>query len=109
MNKIYQPIVKTKASFFVDFLESEGFFKELGIDNKIFAYEFFCEKLTEKFIDGSIHNDNNEIFTDDELNTIMNNIITQSVLDELKEMKLIDSYIDKDGNEKFYALKNKLI
>jgi hypothetical protein len=106
MNKIYQPIVKEKAKKFIDTLISVDFFKEYGIKDTQFATTYVCDKLTDKFIEGTIDGDMLEIFNQDELDSLFKNIITESLLRELMEKNLVDSIIDENGDERFFVKKD---
>jgi len=106
MNKIYQPIVIEKAN---DIIESlTDFFNDYQIESLDYAKEYMCDKLTEKFIDGDLNDDeegNIFLFTEPEFEQILKELIAGSVLYELKEKGLVDSYEDDTTDEMFFLTK----
>jgi hypothetical protein len=101
MNKIYQPIVLEKSEEIIKSLIESGFFIDYEIPNTKFAKELLCEKLTEKFINGELSEDN-AIFNEDEFENILKYIITGSILYELKTKGLVNSYEDENTEELFF-------
>jgi hypothetical protein len=68
----------------------------------------FLDKLTEKFILGELENDEDEflsVFNDDEFEVVLREIVAGSVLYELKEKGLVDSYEDDTTEEMFFLTK----
>jgi hypothetical protein len=106
MNKIYQPIVIEKAN---DIIESlTDFFNDYQIESLDFAQEYMYDKLTEKFIAGELNDDeegNVFLFTESEFEQILKELIAGSVLYELKEKGLVDSYQDDTTDEMFFLTK----
>jgi len=100
MNKIYQPFIIEESKRIVGSLEESGFFKEYELPNTTYAVELFCEKLTEKFINNGL--DDDEIFDHNEFTKCLQEIIAGSLLYELKEKGLINSYKDEDTEEVFF-------
>jgi hypothetical protein len=100
MNKIYQPEIITKTNQIVDLLSDVQFFKEHEIENTDFAKKYFNEKLTEKFINGELNND--AIFSEEEMEICLKEIITGSILYQLKEKGYINSYEDDNTEEIFF-------
>jgi predicted transcriptional regulator len=64
----------------------------------------FCEKLTEKFVDGKITSDDTikGIFTDVEFTAILNQIMTKNTLDSLVNKGLVNYFEDENGEELFF-------
>lgn len=106
MNKIYQPIVIEKAN---DIIESlVDFFNDYEIMSLDYAKEYMCNKLTEKFINGELEEDEVGdlfLFTEDEFEQILKELVAGSVLYELKEKGLVDSYEDDTTDEMFFLTK----
>jgi predicted transcriptional regulator len=100
MSKIYQPEIKREADQIVKTLKESGFFNEFELENEKFATTHFCEKLTEKFIDGKFNDD--ELFTEEEFDGILKEIIAGSMLNQLKEKGYINSYEDDETEETFF-------
>jgi len=106
MNKIYQPIVIEKTN---DIIESLiDFFNDYEIESLDFAKEYLCDKLTEKFINGELEEDeigNVLLFSESEFEVILKELIAGSILYELKDKGLIGSYEDNTTEETFFLTK----
>ena len=106
MNKIYQPIVIEKAN---DIIESlSDFFFDYEIESLDFAKEYMYDKLTEKFIAGELEEDevgNILLFTESEFEIVLKEIIAGSILYELKDKGLVESYEDSTTEETFFLTK----
>lgn len=99
----YQPIVIEKSNEIVKILRESDFFVDYEIDNEEFAHNFLCEKLTIKFIEGELSEDDDEpIFTEDEMDSYLNQIIVGSFLDELQQKGIVDSIVDENSEERFF-------
>lgn len=102
-NMGYQPIVIEKSNEIVKILRESDFFVDYEIDNEEFAHNFLCEKLTIKFIEGELSEDDDEpIFTEDEMDSYLNQIIVGSFLDELQQKGIVDSIVDENSEERFF-------
>lgn len=100
MEKIYQPFIIEESKRIVQSLEESGFFEEYQLTTNSYAIELFCEKLTEKFIDGDLEID--EIFNQEEFTKYLQEIIAGTLLYELKNKGFINSYKDDDTEEVFF-------
>lgn len=100
MEKIYQPFIIEESNRIVQSLEESGFFEEYELTSNSFAVELFCEKLTEKFINGTLETE--EIFDHSEFTKCLQEIIAGTLLYELKEKGLINSYKDEETEEVFF-------
>ena len=108
INKIYQPIVIEMANDIITDLTESEFFTDYEIQSTVFAEKYLLEKLTEKFILGELENDDDEflgVFNDDEFEVVLREIVAGSVLYELKEKGLVDSYEDDTTEEMFFLTK----
>lgn len=103
MEKIYQPFIVEESKKIVQSLEESGFFEEYELSDKTYAVEVFCERLTEKFIQGSL--DSEEIFEQEEFTKCLQEIIAGTLLYELKSKGLLNSYKDDDTEEVFFLTK----
>jgi hypothetical protein len=105
MSKIYQPVViEMTNDIIMDLVESE-FFADYEIQSTEFAKKYLLDKLTEKFILGELENEEDEflgVFNDDEFDVVLREIVAGSVLYELKEKGLVDSYEDDSTEEMFF-------
>ena len=108
MSKIYQPIVIEMANDIITDLRESEFFADYEIQSTVFAEKYLLDKLTEKFILGELENEDDEflgVFNDDEFEVVLREIVAGSVLYELKERGLVDSYEDDTTEEMFFLTK----
>lgn len=108
MNKIYQPIVIEMTNEIITDLTESEFFADYEIQSTVFAEKYLLDKLTEKFILGELENEDDEflgVFNDDEFEVVLREIVAGSVLYELKERGLVDSYEDDTTEEMFFLTK----
>jgi hypothetical protein len=105
MGKIYQPSVIEKANELIEILIEERFFEDYEIDNYDFATNYLKDKLTDKFILGTLESEDDDVFTEEEYELILREIVAGSVLYELKEKGLVDSYEDEETEEMFFLTK----
>jgi hypothetical protein len=106
MSTIYQPIVIEKSNEIIESLTD--LFSDYEIMSLEFARKYLCDKLTDKFIEGSLDNDDEGsilIFNDEEFEVVLREIVAGSVLYELKEKGLVDSYQDDTTEEMFFLTK----
>jgi predicted transcriptional regulator len=105
MSKIYQPVVIEMTNDIISDLVESEFFSDYEIQSTEFAKKYLLDKLTEKFILGELENDEDEflgVFNDDEFDIVLREIVAGSVLYELKEKGLVDSYEDDSTEEMFF-------
>lgn len=102
MEKIYQPVVRERSEKLIEVLDKSGFFKDYEIQDKSFAREYFMEKLTDKFIIGELDIENDSLFTEDEFDKYLREIIVGSILEELKNKGVVNSYEDDTKGEMFF-------
>ena len=108
MNKIYQPVVIEMTNEIISDLTESLFFEDYEIQSTAFAEKYLLDKLTEKFILGELEGDDDEflgVFNDDEFEAVLREIVAGSVLYELKERGLVDSYEDDTTEEMFFLTK----
>jgi hypothetical protein len=108
MSKIYQPIVIEMTNEIITDLTESEFFADYEIQSTVFAEKYLLDKLTEKFILGELENEDDEflgVFNDDEFEVVLREIVAGSVLYELKEKGLVDSYEDDTAEEMFFLTK----
>ena len=102
MSKIYQPIVIERTEEIIKDLVESKFFEDYEIEVTDFARTRMSDALTEKFISGDVDLDNDEIFTDDEFDAILREIVAGTILYELKRKGIINSYEDDNTEETFF-------
>jgi ribosomal protein S25 len=101
MSKItYQPIVIEKTNVIIDELIYSNFFEDNEIMDISFAIKTISDKLTEKFINGELENE--DLFVSGEFVGMLHMIIAENVLRELQKKGLITSYEDENTEEVFF-------
>jgi hypothetical protein len=103
MKPIYQPIVLKHAENIIEVFNESGFFEDYEIEDKSYAMGYLCDKLTDKFILGELNEDIDEyVFTEDEMEKILREIIAGTYLTELQDKGLVDSIEDNNDEERFF-------
>lgn len=103
MKNVYQPIVLDKASQIVEILRETDFFNEYEIEDESYAMDYFCDKLTTKFINGELDEDSIEnLFEEGDMEQFLKEIIAGSLLYELQAKGIIDSIEDENNEERFF-------
>lgn len=101
MSKVYQPVVIENTEKFIQALEESYFFVDYDIEDKTFAKSYLLDVFTNKFIDGKLDDDEG-IFNESEFETILKEIAAGSLLHQLKEKGLVNSYEDDQTEETFF-------
>jgi hypothetical protein len=101
----YQPIVIEKTTEILCILEESNFFKDYEIENFDFTIKYLNDKLTEKFILGELDEESDDIFEEDEFDIILKELVAGSILTELKNKGLVNSYEDDNTEEVFFLSK----
>lgn len=104
MSKAYQPIVIENTEKFIKVLEESNFFEEYEITDLSFVRNHLSDLLTEKFIKGELDGES-PLFDDEEFTIILKELVAGSLLYQLKEKGLIDSYEDENTEEMFFLTK----
>lgn len=102
MSKVYQPIVVEETEHIIQGLVESDFFSDYEIEDYTFARQYILDLLTQKFIDGLLENDEVELFSEDEFTKMLREIVAGTLLYELKERGLINSYEDNNTEEVFF-------
>ena len=102
MSKIYQPIVIERTNEIIETLVETNFFLDYEIEVTDFAKNHISNMLTEKFINGDTDLTDDEIFTEDEFDTLLREIVAGTILNELKMKGLVNSYEDDNTEEMFF-------
>ena len=105
MKKTFQPFIIELSKRIIEILDNDvNFFKEENVTDISHTEYLLCEKLTEKFIKGELSNevDIMGLFTKDEFETILNQIKTKSLIDNLVNFGYINYYEDENGEERFF-------
>jgi hypothetical protein len=101
MNRIYQPLVLLRANEIMEVLDETHFFEDYEIEDKTYARNYLCDVLTQKFITGDLSEDD-PMFTDEEMDKCLREIVAGTYLDELQKEGIIDSIEGSDNEERFF-------
>jgi hypothetical protein len=102
MSVIYQPIVIEHTNKIIEALIESKFFEDYEIERTDFAKKYISDILTEKFIKGELEENDDFFFTDEEFEKYLKEIVAGSILTELKEKGIINSYEDDETEEMFF-------
>jgi hypothetical protein len=102
----YLPKIIEVSEEMVNILIEDQFFDDFEITDYTYAKKRFCDELTAKFIAGDLDFEDDELFTDEELDAILKEIAAESVLSTLKKSGFINSYED-DVTEETFVLTEK--
>ena len=102
MSKIYPPAVEEKAVDLIEGLHESGFFEDYEITNFEYINEHIRNILTEKFIAGTIDDEFEDMFSEEEFEQLLKEFIAGSILYELKNKGLVNSYDDDNTEEMFF-------
>jgi hypothetical protein len=98
----YLPKIIEVSEEMVNILIEDQFFDDFEITDYTYAKKRFCDELTAKFIAGDLDFEDDELFTDEELDAILKEIAAESVLSTLKKSGFINSYEDDVTEETFF-------
>lgn len=101
----YLPIITEKAQDLMMVLEETEFFEDYEIKDRGFAFDYLCEKLTIKFINGNLEDDG-PLFTEDEMEKYLREIIVGSIVSDLQIDGILDS-VENEEKEEFLFLTEK--
>ena len=102
MSKIYQPIVIEEVEYLIEGLKDADFFKDYEIEDLTYIRQHLSDLLTEKFINGTLDDETEELFTEEEFDQLLKELVAGSILYELKQKGLVDSYEDDTTEEMFF-------
>lgn len=98
----YLPRIEKMSQELINTLIEDEFFEDFEITDHGYAKKRFCDELTAKFIAGGIDFDEDDIFTEDELDAILRDIIAENALRGLEKSGFINSYEDDNVEEIFF-------
>jgi hypothetical protein len=98
----YLPKIEKIAQELINTLIEDEFFEDFEIVDSAYAKKRFCDDLTTKFIAGGVDFDEDDIFTEDELDAILRDIIAENTLRSLEKSGFINSYEDETVEETFF-------
>ena len=102
MKTTYQPEVIRQTETVIEGLKESEFFDDYEITDLTYTRQYLNEFFTQKFIKGELDNDIEELFTEEEFEVMLREIAAGTVLYELKQKGLVDSYEDETTEEMFF-------
>lgn len=102
MSKVYQPIVIEETENLIEGLKESLFFDDYEIEDLTYARQHILDLMTDKFIKGELDENIEELFTEDEFAQLLKELVAGSLLYELKQKGLVNSYEDDDTEEMFF-------
>lgn len=102
MGIVYQSGIIAKATEIVELLVESKFYEENEIKSTDFSMEYLLEKLTEKFISGEPVMDDDYLFSDEDFDVILKEILVGSHLSEIKRKGYINTYSDENTDEIYF-------
>ena len=102
MSKIYQPIVIEETENLIEGLKESLFFDDYQIEDLTYVRQHLLDTMTDKFIKGELDENIDEIFTEDEFTRLLQELVAGSLLYELKQKGLVNSYEDENTEEMFF-------
>jgi hypothetical protein len=102
MSKIYQPIVIEETENLIEGLKESLFFDDYQIEDLTYVRQHLLDAMTDKFIKGELDENIDEIFTEDEFTKLLQELVAGSLLYELKQKGLVNSYEDENTEEMFF-------
>ena len=98
----YLPKIVQISDELIKALVEDDFFTDFEIKDQTYAKKRFCDELTRKFIDGKLDLDDEELFSDNEMDSILREIVAENVLRDLQKSGFISSYEDDNTEETFF-------
>lgn len=105
MSKIYQPLVIEETDNLINGLIEADFFTDYELTDLSYARQYILDLLTKKFIEGELNDPTKDLFTDEEFDKVLREIVAGTILYELKDRGLVDSYEDENTEETFFLTK----
>jgi hypothetical protein len=102
MSKVYQPIVIEETEHLLEGLKESKFFDDYEIEDLTFAREHLLNLMTQKFVDGKLEDEFEELFTEEEFEQLLKELVAGSLLYELKQKGYVNSYEDENTEEMFF-------
>jgi len=97
----FLPKIVEISNEIIEVLIEDNFFVDYEIEDLTYARKRFCDELTSKFVNGEL-DDDGDIFTDTEYDTILNEIVAEDVLRGLQKEGYVNSYEDENTEEVFF-------
>lgn len=97
----YLPKIQEITSEIIETLVEDDFFVDFEIESQEYAIKRFSDELTKKFLENGLDEDES-VFTEDEFDQILKEIIAEDLLRNLQSKGLLNSYEDDNTEELFF-------
>jgi hypothetical protein len=98
----YLPKIQEITNDIIETLNEDDFFVDFEIESPDYAIKRFSDELTKKFLENGLEDENESIFTEDEFDQILKEIIAEDLLRNLQKKGLLNSYEDDNTEELFF-------
>ncbi len=98
----YLPKIEKIANEIIQTLIEDEFFEDFEIEDYSYTKKRFCEELTAKFLLNGLENEDIGIFSEDEFDKILKEIVAEDMLRGLQKKGFINSYEDEGTEEVFF-------
>jgi predicted transcriptional regulator len=98
----YLPKIEKIANEIIQTLIEDEFFEDFEIEDYSYTKKRFCEELTAKFLLNGLENEDIGIFSEDEFDKILKEIVAEDMLRGLQKIGFINSYEDEGTEEVFF-------
>jgi len=95
------PQIKEITDLIMETLIMDGFFVDYEITNQAYAEKRFSDELTKKFLSEGL-DDDGDYFSEEEYHQILNEIVAEDILRNLKNKGYLQSYEDETTEEVFF-------
>ncbi len=98
----YLPKIEKIADEIIQTLIEDDFFIDFEIEDQTYTRKRFCDELTAKFLLNGLEDENIGIFTEDEFDKILKEVVAEDMLRGLQKKGFINSYEDEGVEEVFF-------
>lgn len=98
----YLPKIQEITNDIIETLVEDDFFVDFEIESPDYAIKRFSDELTKKFLENGLDNEDESIFSEEEFDQILKEIIAEDLLRNLQKKGLLNSYEDDNTEELFF-------
>ncbi len=98
----YLPKIEKIADEIIQTLIEDDFFIDFEIEDQTYTRKRFCDELTAKFLLNGLEDENIGIFTEEEFDKILKEVVAEDMLRNLQKKGFINSYEDEGVEEVFF-------
>jgi len=101
----YQPKIIQITEDIINGMEYDGFLKRFNITNIDFIKKYLLDLLTEKFINDDLEDEDGGIFTEEEFDKMLIDIVKKHAIQTLVNDGVINTYEDETTDEVVFLTK----